>query len=276
MEKIDSHQHFWRYDPVAHSWIGDEMEALRKDFMPSDLKKELDALGFDGCVAVQADQTEKETGFLLELSDRYNFIKGVVGWLDLQAPDIEKRLDYFSRFHSLKGLRHVVQDEPDDRFLLRPDFLRGIEKLENYGLCYDILIFAKHLPAAIEFVSEFPSQMFVLDHLAKPEIKDQKIKAWEEGIRELAQHPKVYCKLSGIITEADWKSWTSENIKPYLDVAFDVFGPDRLMFGSDWPVCTLAGSYKRVYQLIDQYIHPLNKLDRAKIMGGNAKKVYGL
>lgn len=276
MEKIDAHQHFWQYDPQRHGWITDEMSVLKQDFMPPDLNNHLQQAGFDGCVAVQADQTTRETDFLLELAARYNFVKGVVGWLDIRAEDFADQLERYSDNPRLKGLRHIVQDEPDDRFLLRPDFLRGIKTLTEYELTYDILIFARHLPVAVEFAEKFPDQPFVLDHIAKPEIKAQKIDEWEQGIRELAKHPQMHCKVSGMVTEADWQHWSADDMKPYLDVVFDAFGSQRLMFGSDWPVCTLAASYQEVYGLIEDYLEEFTEEERAKILGGNAKRFYGL
>lgn len=227
-------------------------------------------------MAVQADQTERETEFLLGLADEYGFIQGVVGWLDIQSPSLEERLQHFTRFDALKGLRHIVQDEPDDEFLLRPAFLRGIKLLEEYDLCYDILIFPRHLSVALEFISKFPNQKFVLDHIAKPHIKEHKIEDWAEGIRELAKHPQLYCKVSGMVTEADWNHWRAEDFQPCLDVVFEAFGPKRLMFGSDWPVCTLAGNYTEVFKIIINYIDTLSSDDQAMIMGENAERWYGL
>ncbi len=276
MKKIDAHQHFWEYDPQRHGWISDEMSVLKQDFMPPDLEKELTTAGLDGCVAVQADQALQETDFLLELAERYAFVKGVVGWLDIRADDFADQLDHYTEHLHFKGLRHIVQDEPDDRFLLRPDFLRGIKTLTRYDLTYDILIFARHLPVAVEFAEKFPDQPFVLDHIAKPKIKARNIEQWEQGIHELAQHPQMYCKVSGMVTEADWEHWSAEDFKPYLDVVFDAFGTDRLMFGSDWPVCTLAAGYQEVYKLVENYITQFSEEEQAKILGGNAKRFYGL
>jgi L-fuconolactonase len=273
---IDAHQHFWKYDPAVQGWIDDEMQMLRKDFMPSDFKPILDENGIGGCVAVQADQTERETDFLLELASQHDFIKGVVGWLDLQADDIDEKLNRYHRHPFLKGLRHTVQDERDDRFLLRPDFRRGMQALQEFNLTYDILIFHRHLPVAAEFASGFPGQKFVLDHIAKPEIKSRKIDTWEKGIRELAGHPNMYCKISGMVTEADWEYSKPEDFRPYLDVIFDAFSPDRVMFGSDWPVCTLAASYKQVLNIVRNYIQQFSPEKRKKIIGENAREFYNL
>lgn len=276
MKIIDAHHHLWQYDPQKHGWIDDTMIKLRRDFMPQDLKKEMQSVGVDGCVAVQADTSEQETDFLIDLANQHSFIKGVIGWVDFTADDIEERLQHYAQFESVKGMRHVVQDEPDDEFLLRDDFQHGISQLKQFDLTYDILIFARHLPIAVQFAEQFPDQKFVLDHIAKPDIKQQKMDDWEEGIRQLARHPTMYCKLSGIITEADWDDWKSQDIIPYLDVIMDAFGPDRLMFGSDWPVCILAGSYKQVYELIDNYLQLLTKEERAAILGKNAIEFYEL
>ncbi len=276
VETIDAHQHFWRYNPTNHSWISDDMKMLLHDFMPPDLERRLNESGISGCVAVQADQTEEETEFLLQLAQEYSFIKGVIGWVDLQADKVEERLAHYARNNYLKGIRHHVQDETDDKFLLCSNFLRGIKKLKKYNLCYDILIFAKHLPVAVGFANHFPDQTFVLDHIAKPNIKEQKIAQWEKGIRVLAQHPGMYCKLSGMVTEADWKNWEPDNFKPYLDVIFDAFGVDRLMFGSDWPVCMLAAGYQEVWQIVKNYISSLSREEQDLIMGGNARRVYNL
>ena len=276
MQKTDAHQHFWKYDAETHGWITDEMKALRRDFVPADLKKELDRNGFDGCVAVQADQSEEETQFLLDLAAEHSFIKGVVGWLDIRAKNFEQRLEHFADQSALKGLRQIVQDEPDDRFLLQPDFMEGIGLLAGYDLTYDILIFEHQLPAAVEFAEQFPNQPFVLDHIGKPRIKEGKIDEWEEGIRALAGHSNMYCKLSGLVTEADWQQWKPDDFKPYLDVVFDAFGAERLMFGSDWPVCTLAASYGQVGALVEDYIHSLSQDQQSAIMGGNARRFYDL
>ncbi|BAX78493.1 amidohydrolase family protein [Labilibaculum antarcticum] len=276
VQKVDSHQHFWNYCPEKHSWLSDEMAVLKNDFAPKDLLKNLQAIDFDACVAVQADQTEGETDFLIELANQNPFIKGVVGWVDFRADNLRERLVHYSKFPALKGFRHVVQDEPDDNFLLGEKFCNGIAMLEEFGFTYDILIFAKHLGASADFVAKFPNQKFVLDHIAKPEIKDQKIEAWAEGIQKLASFPNVSCKLSGIVTEADWTNWTESDIIPYLNVVFNAFGAERLMIGSDWPVCTLAGSYQKVMNLIIEQIKDYTASEQEAILGGNAIKFYQL
>ncbi|KAA5546621.1 amidohydrolase family protein [Adhaeribacter rhizoryzae] len=273
---IDAHQHFWQYSPSAYDWIDATMQPLQQDFLPEHLAPLLQQNGFSGSVAVQALQTEAETEFLLNLATQHDFIKGVVGWTDLQAVDVETKLAKFSQNLKLKGLRHVVQAEPDDQFLLRPDFLRGISLLQKFNLTYDILIYPKHLPVATEFVSKFPDQPFVLDHIAKPFIKNHQLLPWAQHIQKLANHSNVYCKLSGMVTEADWHYWQPTDFKPYLDVVMEAFGPDRLMIGSDWPVCTLAGSYTEVMNLVKDYINQLTQAEREKILGSNAVQFYKL
>src|SRR5437879_10517285 len=251
---IDAHQHFWIYDPREDGWIDDSMAALRRDFLPADLNPELERGGFQGCVAVQARQTLEETRWLLELAEQAPFIVGVVGWVGLRSPRLPFELEAFAGKSKLVGVRHIVQSEPDERFLLQPDFLRGIALLEEFDLAYDILIYARHLPVAAEFVARFPRQRFVLDHMAKPPIKGGAPDAWARGIQGLAAFPNVYCKVSGLVTEADWQAWKPEDIRPYLDVAFECFGPSRLMAGSDWPVCTVAAPYARVMNLVKDYL----------------------
>lgn len=274
--RIDAHQHFWRYDARRDSWITDEMSVIKRDFLPGDLQPELAANGIDGTIAVQADQSEAETQFLLDLAAQNNSIAGVVGWVDLRSPSLGERLEHFSKFEKLCGFRHVVQAEPDDRFLLREDFQSGIGMLADFGYTYDILIYPKQLPAAIEFVGKFPKQPFIVDHLAKPEIKGARISEWAGQMRTVAQSPNVYCKVSGLITEADWHTWRKEEFRPYLDVVFNAFGNDRVIFGSDWPVCLLAGKYGQVKQLIVDYTADFSAADRAKIFGLNAVHFYGL
>ena len=273
--RIDSHQHFWRYNPGRDRWITEEMAVLRKDFLPEQLQPELAASNMQGSIAVQANQSEEETLFLLELAARNAFIRGVVGWVDLCAGNIERRLDFFSQHEKLCGFRHIVQAEADDRFMLRPAFLRGISCLEKFGFTYDILIYPKQLPAAIELVSKFPGQLFVIDHIAKPPIKERHSSGWGLEMRELAAHPNVYCKVSGMVTEADWKHWKPDDFKPYLDLVFEAFGVDRLMYGSDWPVCLLAAGYREVANVIVDYTKNLSQTDQEKIFGLNAARFYG-
>ena len=274
--RIDAHQHFWVYDQSEYAWIDDSMASLRRDFLPNDLKIELESKGFQGSVAVQARQTLEETRWLLELATDASFILGVVGWVDLRSSNVRSQLEAFAGNPKLVGIRHIAQSEPNDRFLLQPEFLRGISLLEEFDLAYDLLIYPKHLPVAAEFVRRFPRQRFVLDHLAKPPIKSGSLRPWERGMRELGTIPNVFCKLSGLVTEADWRNWKPEHIAPYMDVAFETFGPRRLMIGSDWPVCLLAASYAQVKQLVENYLATCSAVDREKIFGGNTIRFYRL
>jgi L-fuconolactonase len=274
---IDAHQHFWKYNPQRDGWITDEMSLLKRDFLPEHLIGELHANGIDGSIAVQVDQSEEETEFLLNLAARRDsMIRGVVGWLDLSSPKLPERLAHFAEFKKLRGLRHIVQSEPDDRFMLHPDFCRGIARLKDFDLTFDILIYPRQLPAAIELVEKFPDQKFVLDHLAKPSIRTQEIEPWAKQIRTLALSPNLFCKLSGLVTEANWTNWRAADFDPYLDVAFEAFGVDRLMFGSDWPVCLLAASYRQVRESVERYIARFQPASQAKIFGLNAIQFYGL
>lgn len=274
--RFDAHQHFWHYDPVKDGWITNDMAVLKRDFLPTHLMPELAAHGVGGCIAVQADQSEQETLFLLELANSNPTIKGVVGWVDLRAKSCEARLEYFSQFSRLCGFRHIVQAEPDDNFMLREDFLRGIRRLKEFHFTYDILIYPKQLGAAIKLVEKTPDQPFVIDHLAKPLIKDKVLTPWAQQIKAIAAHPNVYCKVSGLITEADWRAWQPDDFKPYLDVIFAAFGSDRLMFGSDWPVCLLAGSYQQVVELMEDYTRGFTTEEKEKIFGLNAARFYGV
>ena len=274
--RIDGHQHFWIYEPRNYEWIDGSMAALQRDFLPADLEPELRRCGFDGCVAVQARQSLEETKWLLELADQFPFVRGVVGWVDLRAADLRETLQRLCVNSKLVGVRHIVQSEPDDRFLLRPDFLRGIAMLEEFGLAYDILIYARHLDVAAEFVSKFPHQPFVLDHLAKPPIKNGNLSEWKRGIRDLARFPNVMAKISGLVTEANWESWRPEQIVECVDVAFECFGAKRLMTGSDWPVCTLAGTYEKVMGTVMEYVERCTEEERDAVLGGNAARFWRL
>jgi L-fuconolactonase len=273
---IDAHQHFWLYDAKEYGWIDESMAELQRDFLPKDLKPELERNGFQGCVAVQTRQTLEETRWLLELAEQNDFLLGVVGWVDLRSPSLRLQLEELARKPKLVGVRHIVQSEPDDRFLLQPDFVRGIGMLEEFNLAYDILIYTKHLPVAAEFVAKFPRQRFVLDHLAKPPIKSGALEPWAKGIRELAEFPNVYCKASGMVTEADWKKWKPADMKPYLDVAFECFGPQRMMIGSDWPVCEAATPYSRVLDIVEDYIRSFSAEEKNAVLGGNAARFWRL
>ena len=274
--RLDAHQHFWIYDPAEYAWISDAMPALKHHRLPADLKPLLDEAGFDGCIAVQARQSLQETSFLLDLAHQHQFVLGVVGWVDLFSPALERTLESFTADPKLVGLRHIVQDEPDDRFLLREDFRRGIAALARFDLAYDVLIYPRQLPAAIEFVAQFPQQRFVLDHIAKPLIGEGVMEPWRTEIRELARNPNLYCKLSGMVTEARWQQWRPENFRPYLDVVFEAFGPERLMLGSDWPVCTLAGEYEDTIRIVTDFISCLSAAEQDAILGGNCERFYRL
>jgi len=274
--RIDAHQHFWSYRPARDLWITDEMSVLKRDFLPQHLLPELLSAGIDATVAVQADPSEQETRFLLDLAENHPAILGVVGWVDLCAPDIADRLADWRKFEELSGFRHLIQGEPDERFVLRADFQRGIACLAQFGFTYDILIYPKHLPAVLDLVGAHPRQPFVVDHLGKPEIKAGKLQPWAGLMRELAVAPNIFCKLSGLINEADWEHWKPGDFKPYLDVVFESFGPQRLMFGSDWPVCLLAGSYRQVVNLISSYLIGRPGDEQAAIFGDNAARFYGL
>ena len=273
--RLDSHQHFWSYDAQQYPWIP-EGSALQRDWLPNDLAPLLARAGLDGCVAVQARQTVEESRWLTTLADHAPIIKGVVGWVDLRSDRVEEQLAELSKHPKFVGVRHVVQDEPDELFMVRREFLRGIAKLKQFNLTYDILIFPRQLFAAIDLARSFPDQPFVLDHIAKPSVKEGSLSPWRELIRELARSPHVFCKVSGMITEADRANWKPSDFKPYLDVVFEAFGEERLMFGSDWPVCLLAGSYERVFALVDDYTCQLNREARAKFFGGNAARFYGV
>jgi L-fuconolactonase len=274
--RIDAHQHFWRYDAAEYAWIDARMTAIGRDFLPEDLAPPLRAAGFDACVAVQARQSLDETRALLAFADAHPFVAGVVGWVDLQADDAREQLERAAAHPALVGVRHVVQDEPDDRFLLRPAFCRGIGLLREFDLAYDLLIYPRHLPVAAEFVARFPGTRFVLDHLAKPSIRTGEIDRWARDLETLAASPHVVAKLSGLVTEAVWHDWTPRQIRPYLDVAFACFGADRLMIGSDWPVCTLAGDYARVMAVVADYLGERPAADRAQVLGGTAARFWRL
>jgi L-fuconolactonase len=272
--RVDSHQHFWRYTPAQYPWIQPGWP-IRRDFLPLDLEPELRACGLDGCVAVQARQTLEESRWLLSLADASPFIKGVVGWVDLCSSGLEAQLTELAAHPKFVGVRHVVQDEPDDRFMLRADFQRGISALSTFDLSYDVLVFPRQLPAAVQLAKAFPEQRFVLDHLAKPPVREAVLSPWNQLIRELAKCPNVMCKMSGLVTEAQWHTWEPAQFQPYLDTVFNAFGPERLMFGSDWPVALLSGSYQQVYQIARDFL--AGKGEAAdKIFGDNATLFYDL
>jgi len=274
--RIDSHHHLWHYTKEDYGWMGEGMEAIRRDFFPEDLKKALDAGGLNGAVAVQARQSLEETDWLLKFSETNPFMRGVVGWVPLVNADVEKDLAKYKGHKKLKGIRHVLHDEADDFYMLRVDFNKGIEKLKKFGLVYDILIFEKHLLQTIKFVDMHPNQVFVVDHVAKPRIKAHVISPWKENMAELAKRQNVYCKISGMVTEADWKTWTEADLRPYIDHVLQVFGPKRCMFGSDWPVALVASDYKRWVGIVEKAISGLSKAEQERIMGGTAVEAYKL
>ncbi len=273
---IDSHQHFWIYEAEKHAWIDDDMKFIRRNFLPEDLQTVYKENGIDGCVAVQADQTTEETDFLLDLAEQNDFIKGIVGWVDLRASNIDTVLNQYSQSPKLKGFRHVVQGEADHNFMLRADFMNGIAALGKYNFTYDILIFPHQLGAALELVRRFPNQKFVIDHIAKPYIKDGFYDGWAALIKAISQHKNVYCKLSGMTTEADYNSWTPEQIEPYMQHILDSFGSERILFGSDWPVCLVAGNYTKTKKLVTNFIAKLSEEAQSAIMGRNAVQFYNL
>jgi L-fuconolactonase len=274
--RIDSHQHFWRYSPVEHPWMSDEMVQLKRDFLPEYLQPLLQALGFDGCIAVQASQTLKETRWLLELATNHAFIGGVVGWVDLLSADLPDRLASFAAHPKFVGVRHIVHDEPDDEFMLRPAFMSGVSQLQQFDLTYDLLLFPKHLRTAVQVVQKFPEQRFVLDHIAKPRIAEGILSPWKEDLQELALYQNVYCKLSGMVTEAAWNRWKPADFIRYLDTVVEAFTPDRLMIGSDWPVCTLSGDYASTMQIVIDYIQQFPPEVQSGILGGNCARFYGI
>jgi L-fuconolactonase len=272
--RLDSHQHFWHYSPAEYLWMSDQMAILKHDFLPKDLQPLLQSIHFDGCIAVQARQSLEETRWLLELAEQHEFIQGVVGWVDLCSEKLPEQLQRFAKHPKLVGVRHVVHDEPDDEFMLRPEFRRGISQLRDFDLTYDLLLFPKHLIAAVQLVREFPEQPFVLDHIAKPMIAERLVSPWQENLQQLAKFPNVSCKLSGMVTEARWKQWQPDDFHPYLDIVFEAFGFGRLMIGSDWPVCTVSGDYGPTMQLVIAYAQQFPIEVRAGILGENCARFY--
>lgn len=272
--RIDSHQHFWKYNVAEYPWIG-AGTPLQRDWLPADLEQVAGPLGFSGCVAVQARQTVEESRWLLSLADQSAFIKGVVGWVDLRSELVENELAELARHPKFVGVRHVVQSEVSD-FMLQPEFLRGLGKLKQFNLAYDLLLFPKHLPSAIKVVSQLPEQRFVLDHIAKPMVRAGLIQTWKDDLKELARHPNVWCKISGLVTEARMPGWKLEDFRPYLDVVLEAFGENRVMFGSDWPVCLLGGSYEQIFGLAADYFAQFSEEARGKFFGATAAAFYRL
>jgi L-fuconolactonase len=281
LHRIDAHHHLWRYSPEEYGWINEQMDTLRRDFLPDDFKPLLDGARISGAIGVQARHSLKETNWLLQLaqdtaSANGEWMKGIVGWAPIAAPHFPETLAELRKNTKLKGLRHIIQDEPDDRFILNPAFNRGIRMLRDTGLVYEILIHARHLPQTIQFVDMHPDQLFVLDHCAKPPIATGQLEPWSTHLRELAKRPNVCCKLSGLITEADWQQWTPATLEPYWRVVLEAFGPPRLLFGSDWPVNLLASSYQRWVDTVTEWVAPLSETERNAIWGGTASRVYSV
>lgn len=269
---IDAHQHYWRYDAAEYEWIDDSMSVIRRDFLPTDAEGVMGPAGVRAAIAVQARQTLEETRWLLELAREHHTIAAVVGWIDLQA-DVDAQLESFASDARLAGVRHIVQGETDG-FLLRPAFLDGIARLQRYGLTYDMLVYARQLKESTTFAARFPDQPFVLDHLGKPDVRGGEFTNWRRDLEALAALPNVWCKLSGLVTEADWKTWTRGQLRPYLDAALQAFGPQRVMLGSDWPVCLVAASYAEVVALVEEAIAEYSSGERQQILGGNAARFY--
>ena len=276
MLKIDAHHHLWQFDAPQYGWIGTDMQVLRRNFGPRDLKQEMDQAGIDYAVAVQARQTLEETRFLLNAAAGHSFIKGVVGWVPLVDVDVEMDLERFAADAKLRAVRHVLHDESDDHYMLRDDFNRGLCTLRKFDLTYDVLIFERHLPQTITFVDKHPDQLFVVDHLAKPLVRAGEMSPWRDRLFELAKRPHVYCKLSGLATEGDHSAWTAQQLSVYMDVVLEAFGPRRVMFGSDWPVCLLAISYERWVGLIGELVAPLSESEQTRIWSGTAIEAYKL
>lgn len=273
---IDAHQHFWKYDAQEYAWISDELAPLKRDFLPEELLQLLNNEKISGAISVQARQSEKENEFLLNHAKGNPFIKGVVGWIDLRSEKVEERLSFYRNFPILKGFRHVVQDEKDPEFMLHPAFLQGIEQLIKYGYCYDVLVYARQLPQVLAFLNHFPDKPFIIDHLAKPDIKQGGFTSWQADMRKIAAFPKVLIKVSGMITEADWHHWEKEDFYPYLDELVLSFGVERLCYGSDWPVCNLAGNYSMQWDIVKTYFSTFNPSDINKVMGWNTQRFYHL
>ena len=274
--RIDAHVHFLVYNLREHVWVTDELSALKRSFLPGDLEPLLSRAGFDGCVAVEARQLPHENEWLLDLARSHASIRGVVGWVDLCAPNVTSRLEALKVHPQLKGFRHVVIDEPDEGFLLRDDFQRGIAALGPLGFTYDLLIFPRHVPAAVQLVRKFPQQRFVLDHLGLPDIRARQLAPWEAGLKALAACPNVFCKVSGLAYRADWRRWRSEDFARYLDISLELFGPARLMIGSNWPVCTVAGDYQAVLGIVLDRVRALSSAEQAQILGGTCTEFYRL
>lgn len=274
--KIDTHQHFWHYNSKEFGWIGEDDDVLKRDFLPPELLTELSVMAYTGSIAVQARQSLEETRWLLDLAAKFEHIRGVVGWIDLRSSNIEEDLKEFEHNKWLKGIRHLVQDEPDDDFMLRTDFQNGISKLAKRNLVYEILIYERQLSAAAKLIRKFPDQQFVVDHIAKPNIKEGEIRNWELGMQKLAKFPNVSIKVSGMVTEADKKEWKAEDFSPYLKVIWSEFGEDRILLGSDWPVCLEVASYYEVMSLSENFFKNYGQGVIEKVCATNAIRIYSL
>jgi L-fuconolactonase len=274
--RIDAHQHFWRYDPRQHSWINDDMAVIRRDYFPGDLESELKNHGINGTVAVQADETDDETDFLLALAEKNDFIKGVVGWINMHSPELELALEKYKDAKKLKGFRCIMQGVPDEKYLTNRVFSDNLKKISIAGYTYDLLVYHKQLPKLIKMTDMLPDSALILDHIAKPDIKNKQFNTWKENIKTISAHPGIYCKLSGMITEADFKNWKYDDLMPYMEISAEYFGVDRLCFGSDWPVCLVAGSYKQVFEVVNKFVSQLSVDEQSKIFGKNATDFYKL
>lgn len=276
ISRIDAHQHFWKFNAAQYGWIGADQHVLRRDFLPADLEAELAAAGIGGTIAVQAQQNIDETGWLLALADRYPFLQGVVGWAPLIDIKVAATLEQLAVHPKLRAIRHVLHDEADDYYMLREDFNRGVAELKHFGLAYDILIFERHLPQTIEFVDRHPNQVFIVDHLAKPRVRDGLVSPWRENMRELARRPHVYCKVSGLATEADHTGWSEQQLLSYMDIVLETFGAKRVLFGSDWPVCLLAIGYRKWAEIVSKFAGRLTEEERERVWSASAREAYRL
>ena len=274
--RIDAHQHFWHYDPIRHDWIDESMKVIRKSFLPNDLSIEMKKNVIDGTIAVQVDETEEENYFLHKLAEENEFIKGIVGWMNLNSPTAEEQMQHWKKYPKIKGFRCIMQGKPDELYLKNDLFISQLKKLASYEFTYDLLVYHDQLLSLIRFVEKLPDNKMILDHLGKPDIKNREIKTWRENIKILAQHPGTYCKLSGLVTEANHNNWNYDELMPYLEIASEAFGIDRICFGSDWPVCLVAGSYTEVVGVIEQFSSQLNKEEKGKLFGANTMKFYNL
>jgi L-fuconolactonase len=274
--RIDAHQHFWKYAPTTHGWINDEMAVIRRDFLPNDLEPILSKHNIDGTVAVQADESIHETEFLLSLSEKHAFIKAVIGWIDLRSPQIHDQLAYFKKFRKLVGFRCIMQGQPDEAYLNNEIFIKNVALLKDFDYTYDLLVYHHQLPSLLKFIEKIPENRLILDHIGKPDIKAKNYSKWKEKIFELAQHPGIYCKLSGMITEANYSTWKYDDIVPYMDAVGEAFGTERICFGSDWPVCLVAGHYDKMIGVVEKWASQLNEKDYNQLFGLNTSRFYNI